>query len=99
MAFPLPSTSPGGYEVALREPDDFRPDWSVVQAELGTDGVSLHDGAGRLRVQVHDNPWCACGSEWRYDLLTLNVACGEVTDPRLFLGTPTKSVNEQAFLR
>lgn len=36
---------------------------------------------------------------WNYELTTLNLAYGSVTDLRLFLGEPTRSVDERAKLR
>lgn len=42
---------------------------------------------------------CCCGAEWRYQLLTLNVAYGEVRDPAVFLGEPSRVVDERALLR
>ncbi|ANZ36178.1 hypothetical protein BBK82_08990 [Lentzea guizhouensis] len=53
-----------------------------------------------VRWQInHRFGGCACGSEWVYELVTMNVAYGVVRDPGVFLGEPTKFVDERAWLR
>ncbi|WP_063798897.1 hypothetical protein [Nocardia sp. NRRL S-836] len=52
-----------------------------------------------VRWQInHRYAGCACGSQWRYSLVTVNVAYG-VRDVGVFLGEPTKLVDERAWLR
>ena len=52
-----------------------------------------------LRWQINQRfVSCACTGRWHYELLTLNVAYGEVADPNLFLGTPDRFVDERASL-
>ena len=59
-------------------------------------------GAGewvRWQINQRFTACCPCGDEWRYQLMTINVAYGVVSDPNLFLGMPTRVVDERALLR
>ncbi|MFE1443640.1 hypothetical protein [Streptomyces sp. NPDC058739] len=51
-----------------------------------------------LRWQINYRFTGPCGGEWTYRLDTLNIAHGHAR-PDLFLGTPTRYVNELASLR
>ncbi|MFD8378656.1 hypothetical protein ACFV2X_08955 [Streptomyces sp. NPDC059679] len=51
-----------------------------------------------LRWQINHRFVGLCGGEWFYRLDTLNVAYGPTT-PDVFLGSPTRRVDERAHLR
>lgn len=52
----------------------------------------------RWRMNYRFRTWAGVGP-WRYRLDTLNVAFGPGIDDDIFLGTPTKLVDERALLR
>jgi hypothetical protein len=51
-----------------------------------------------LRWQINYRFIGSWGGEWAYRLDTLNLACGLVRAD-VFLGTPTRQVDERAYLR
>ncbi|MEU5068901.1 hypothetical protein ACFVJM_39385 [Streptomyces virginiae] len=90
-------------EVTLREADG-----SLRVSPPQMSSFATHPRSGRppaarisagqwLRWQVNYRLIASYGGQWHYRLDTFNVAYGTVT-PETFLGTPTRTIDEQGFV-
>ena len=94
----------GAGEVSLREEDGrlrvLVHDDARGMPRRGRRPTALRITAGEwVRWQINQRfIACACTGRWSYQLLTVNVAYGEIGDSRLFLGVPDRFVDERASL-
>ncbi|WP_157360606.1 hypothetical protein [Amycolatopsis thermoflava] len=80
--------------MTIRGHDGFRPATRVLTGVPDKNDVDLREADGALRVMLR-----SAHGPWLYRLDTLNLAYRAGPDPEIFLGTPTRRVDERAALR